>query len=90
MDALALRVQQLAGEAAKSRRARSETFALIWQAACLRPQPAALAAPQPIPHFSEPWYCCAEPTEEHFAFVNGTEPDQTALTETPSEADVLT
>jgi hypothetical protein len=51
------------------RRSRTETFALICQAACERPQPPAFAAPSPIPHFSEPWYCCAEPTQEQFVSI---------------------
>jgi len=90
MDALAARVQQLAGEGDKLRRTRSETFALIWQAACVGPQPAAPSEPAPIPHFSEPWYCCAEPTEGQFAFLtDGTEPEHASVCAARAEADVL-
>jgi len=69
MDALAVRVQDLAAEGDKLRRSRTETFALIWQAVFARPQPPAFAAPAAIPHFSEPWYCCAEPTQEQFVSI---------------------
>ena len=50
---------------------REETFAAAW-----RLVHAALGAPapplprtlgEPIPHHSEPWYCCAEPTGEQLA-----------------------
>ena len=92
MDALAVHVQKLAAEGAKLRRSRSETFALIWQAAGLRFGSEALAAPAPptpIPHFSEPWYCCAEPTEDQLACISETEAEPTAVTESEAEADVL-
>ena len=74
MDALAARVQELADEGDKLRRTRTETFARIWQAASDAPQPPALAAPIAIPHFSEPWYCCAEPTQEQFVSIAAAQP----------------
>ena len=52
-------------------RSREDTFAIAW-----RLVHAALGAPtptlppdlgEPIPHHSEPWYCCAEPTGEQLA-----------------------
>ncbi|MFZ5555641.1 MAG: CUAEP/CCAEP-tail radical SAM (seleno)protein [Pseudomonadota bacterium] len=51
---------------------RAEVFTRIWRlahAAAGRPAPALPAgcAGQPIPHLSEPWYCCAEPTDEQLA-----------------------
>lgn len=87
MDALAVRVQELALEGDKLRRSRTETFARIWQAACLQPQPAALVAPTPIPHFSEPWYCCAEPTAEQFASMNETDSEPVAVSEAEAETE---
>ncbi len=69
MDAVAARVQELAAEGDKLRRSRTETFEFIWQAVSARPQPPSLAAPEAIPHFSEPWYCCAEPTQEQFVSI---------------------
>jgi radical SAM superfamily enzyme YgiQ (UPF0313 family) len=91
MDALAARVQQLAAEGDKLRHSRSQTFERIWQAACARSQPEVLAPAAPIPHFSEPWYCCAEPTDEQFASVaDGVEVEPGAVCCTPAEADVVT
>lgn len=55
---------------------RRDTFARVWQVASTAcygapaPLPAGLdlAAPsRPGPSMSEPWYCCAEPTDEQFA-----------------------
>jgi len=86
MDALAARVQALAAESDKLRRSRTETFALIWQAVSDRPQPPALAAPAAIPHFSEPWYCCAEPTQEQFVSIAAAQQPATADS-APAETD---
>jgi len=69
LDPLAARVQELAAEGDKLRRSRTETFALIWRAACGDSQPPARAVQPAIPHFSEPWYCCAEPTQEQFVTI---------------------
>jgi hypothetical protein len=77
LDALAERVQDLANEGDKLRQTRSEVFARIWQAAAeaagegWQPpwQPAKDAESAAIPHFSEPWYCCAEPTREQFVSI---------------------
>ena len=50
---------------------REETFAAAWRlvhaalGAPAPPLPRALG--EPIPHHSEPWYCCAEPTGEQLA-----------------------
>ena len=38
--------------------------------AALGPQPTFAARPA-IPHFTEPWYCCAEPTREQFVSIAG-------------------
>jgi radical SAM superfamily enzyme YgiQ (UPF0313 family) len=60
---------------------RPEVFSRIWQVAAdacrgsaadpVPPLPAGVAAAsgisRPSPSLSEPWYCCAEPTEEQFA-----------------------
>lgn len=55
---------------------RHEAFARVWNVASAAqggapaPLPAGLdrnAASHPAPAMSEPWYCCAEPTEEQFA-----------------------
>ena len=57
----------------------SEVFARIWQAAAEADgdaagaawKPAAGAARAGIAHFSEPWYCCAEPTRDQFVAIGG-------------------
>ncbi|WP_283136193.1 CUAEP/CCAEP-tail radical SAM (seleno)protein [Rhizohabitans arisaemae] len=58
----------LVTEAQRVGRTRREIFADVWRAAC----PAGGDPPplpprrSPPPHLTEPWYCCAEPTEEQF------------------------
>ena len=84
LDALAERVQDLASEGARegdrSKRTRSETFACIWRAAAEAAglgaaattwQPPADGTRAGIPHFTEPWYCCAEPTRDQFVSIAG-------------------
>jgi hypothetical protein len=48
--------------------ARREVFAAIWRLAhkaAARPAPKlARNLGAPIPRLSEPWYCCAEPTDQ--------------------------
>lgn len=57
---------------------RSQTFTQVWDVAAKAylaagGDPAAAAAPparagaSPVPRLSEPWYCCAEPTEEQLS-----------------------
>jgi radical SAM superfamily enzyme YgiQ (UPF0313 family) len=77
LDALAARVQELASEGDRLQRSRTETFALIWQAAAalegvgasLSSRLPTMASRAAIPHFTEPWYCCAEPTQEQFVAI---------------------
>ena len=79
LDALAERVQDLANEGDTLRQTRSEVFARIWQTAAEAGgegteagwQPATAGARAAIAHFSEPWYCCAEPTREQFVSIGG-------------------
>jgi hypothetical protein len=78
LDALAERVQDLASAGDKFKRSRADTFMRIWHgvfelsgqdsAAVLCPPPAMASRPA-IPHFTEPWYCCAEPTRDQFVSV---------------------
>ena len=73
MDVLSERVQELANDGHRQKRSRTETFKRIWRAAqdlageraSLDVLPATSAA-RKIPHFAEPWYCCAEPTHDQF------------------------
>ena len=67
VDALQQGVQALVAQA--ERWTRSETFEHIWQCAHaalgLAPPPLTRADfGEPIAHLSEPWYCCAEPTDQ--------------------------
>jgi radical SAM superfamily enzyme YgiQ (UPF0313 family) len=75
VDSLALRVQELAAQGDKLKRSRAETFTLVWQAAAeaagASSEDAAWRAPaasgtETAPRLSEPWYCCAEPTQDQF------------------------
>jgi len=69
VDALQREVMALAAQGEKDGLPRRAIFQSIWEAAH---RAAGLSAPslagrelgQPVPHLSEPWYCCAEPTEQ--------------------------
>ena len=74
MDILSERVQELANDGHTLKRSRTETFRRIWRATQeLAGETAgfdivaANSAARKIPHFAEPWYCCAEPTRDQFA-----------------------
>jgi radical SAM superfamily enzyme YgiQ (UPF0313 family) len=59
----------------KTSLARSETFSQVWAVAhaaagIVPPNRHPEIDPKPIvPHLSEPWYCCAEPTESQMAMI---------------------
>ncbi len=71
VDALHARVHACVAEGAETT-PRAELFARIWRVAheaagrAPPPLPPAFAG-DPIPHLSEPWYCCAEPTDQQLA-----------------------
>jgi radical SAM superfamily enzyme YgiQ (UPF0313 family) len=76
MDMLSERVQQLANDGDRVKRSRMETFTLIWHAANELSGWNAVSDPAKprtpthgIPHFTEPWYCCAEPTQDQFVSI---------------------
>ena len=68
VDALQRDVQALVEEAEREGMARKQSFALIWslahEAMGQRPPPLPADLGETIPHMSEPWYCCAEPTSQ--------------------------
>jgi radical SAM superfamily enzyme YgiQ (UPF0313 family) len=73
MDALSERVQDLANAGDGLKRSRTDTFMRIWGAAnecagelAVPDAARANSSARTIPHFSEPWYCCAEPTRDQF------------------------
>ncbi len=69
-------MQDLASVGDKLKRSRADTFMRIWDgvfelsgreaAAALWPL---MASHPAIPHFTEPWYCCAEPSRDQFVSV---------------------
>jgi hypothetical protein len=67
-------VDTLAAQAlriAASRGSRREIFGCLWNLVADRPLPEDfyLSSPAAIPYMDEPWFCCAEPTEEQVAHV---------------------
>jgi radical SAM superfamily enzyme YgiQ (UPF0313 family) len=76
LDALSQRVQELANAGDRSKRTRTDTFMRIWRAAneLIGEKAGSVDAlpktsPRRIPHFTEPWYCCAEPTQDQFVAI---------------------
>lgn len=76
MDNLSERVQELASAGDRLKRSRADTFAQIWQAANElageKADPGGVApklSARKVPHFTEPWYCCAEPTQDQFISI---------------------
>ena len=77
LDALSDTVQSIAAAADRKKDSRSTAFEQIWKAAHAA---AGLAAPAlepalsqtiPVPFLSEPWYCCAEPTQAQLVSIGG-------------------
>ena len=69
VDALQRDLQALVARSEAQRLPRREVFAAVWQLsheAAQRPVPATRrrTSDRPIPRLSEPWYCCAEPTDQ--------------------------
>lgn len=73
LDQLQQKVQALVAQAEESAISRREIFERIWAMAheslgCVAPDlPEHLG--DPIPHLTEPWYCCAEPTEQQLQVI---------------------
>ena len=73
VDALALEVQTLAEAGERESWSRGATFERIWTAAHSAlgrnaPPLPPLVGDSP-PHHSEPWYCCAEPTQQQLQTI---------------------
>jgi len=69
-----MRILQEIADAEAAGRSRRQIFTTIWQwahEAAGRPPPALRDAHfgAPVPHLSEPWYCCAEPTSQQLDLV---------------------
>jgi hypothetical protein len=75
MDMLSGRVQELASAGDRQKRSRTDIFTRIWQSAneLAGEKPHRDGAPnvpaRKIPHFTEPWYCCAEPTQDQYVSI---------------------
>ena len=89
MDRLSARVQQLANAGDQLKRSRTETFGQIWSATNeLSGENVAYdgarlkTSTHGIPHFTEPWYCCAEPTQDQFVSI-------TPETRPPTQSDTF-
>ena len=74
-DHLQAKVRKAVQQGEREGAGRRAMFQRVWelaQAACGRTAPAlppARADSPPVPAMSEPWYCCAEPTEKQLARV---------------------
>ena len=74
LDALSDEGQALAADADSKKLSRSEAFTRIWNAAHAA---AGISVPElqiatpraPVPFLSEPWYCCAEPTQDQLVSI---------------------
>jgi radical SAM superfamily enzyme YgiQ (UPF0313 family) len=76
LDMLCGRVQQLANDGDRLKRSRTDTFKFIWSVANDLTEGKDLdgnglpkTSVRKIPHFTEPWYCCAEPTQDQFVSI---------------------
>jgi radical SAM superfamily enzyme YgiQ (UPF0313 family) len=71
LDSLQSSMHQLIQREERRPVSRGEIFGAIWDLAECGPADwdAAQVTRAPIPHMTEPWYCCAEPTEEQAALV---------------------
>lgn len=74
VDALQQEICDLIGKAEANEESREAIFARLWVAAHAAlersaPSLAGRALGDPIPALDEPWYCCAEPTEQQYDCV---------------------
>jgi hypothetical protein len=71
LDKLCAEIQSLVQREEGRKSSRRAIFAQIWALAQIVPAAVEIrsASTSPIPHLSEPWYCCAEPTAEQLAQV---------------------
>lgn len=73
LDRLQRQVQTIVAQSDQSGMMRRDVFARIWTLAhdALGRRAPSLPANlgDPIPHLTEPWYCCAEPTEQQLQII---------------------
>lgn len=73
VDDLQKALQDLVAQAETAGLARRDTFTRIWRLAHEAREMPAPRLPSdlgaPIPHLTEPWYCCAEPTQQQIQAI---------------------
>jgi radical SAM superfamily enzyme YgiQ (UPF0313 family) len=75
VDHLSAVIQNIAADADRKKQSRLQAFERIWQAAHTeagREAPPSGLPPEPqrgVPFLSEPWYCCAEPTQDQLVSI---------------------
>jgi radical SAM superfamily enzyme YgiQ (UPF0313 family) len=74
VDALCEKVQGIAAGVDREKVTRSEAFERVWQVAhsaagIVAPQLSHRGDARAVPFLSEPWYCCAEPTEDQLISI---------------------
>jgi Radical SAM superfamily len=95
VDALSAEVQEIASAGDKLKQSRAEIFARIWRAVAsaagasdghLMWRLPLLATSAAVPRLSEPWYCCAEPTQDQFVAIGAVAPQPSAPAHAPTGA----
>jgi radical SAM superfamily enzyme YgiQ (UPF0313 family) len=81
VDGLSETIQGIAADADRKKESRPAAFERIWKAAHFAAeldapglQPAHESA-QSVPFLSEPWYCCAEPTQDQLISIGSLKPE---------------
>ena len=85
VDQLGEAVQSIAATADRQKLPRTAAFQQIWKAAHRAaaipapPLPESVHVAQPVPFLSEPWYCCAEPTQAQLLSIGSPQPAATPI-----------
>jgi len=79
VDALSQTVQQIAAAADRDKLSRAMAFERIWIAAhraagIVPPVLSRAETARAVPFLSEPWYCCAEPTDDQLISIGRPKP----------------
>ncbi|HET9400232.1 MAG TPA: CUAEP/CCAEP-tail radical SAM protein [Candidatus Acidoferrales bacterium] len=73
VDALAREIRAIVERGEKFGRSRAQIFERVaqaaWDASEATGQPPRIQAASAVPHLSEAWYCCAEPTDDQFVCI---------------------
>jgi hypothetical protein len=93
VDELQASILKIVDQAVTQEADRRDLFADIWSAVAVvagcpgrRPVRTPGPAGRVIPHVTEPWYCCAEPTERQLAAGRAADGDQAVSTARPPSA----